>query len=70
MGEKKRVTISLSHPVPIYIRYLTCDVMNNELVFFEDVYKKDELLIHALYHEGLVSIDRAKNDALGSIANH
>jgi len=70
MGEKKRVTISLSHPVPIHIRYVTCDVMNNELVFFEDVYKKDDVLIHALYHQGLVSIDRAKNDELESIVNH
>ncbi len=70
MGEKKRVTISLSHPVPIYIRYLTCDVKNNELLFFDDVYKKDDLLIHTLYHQGLASVDRTKNDELESIANH
>jgi len=70
MGEKKRVTISLSHPVPIHIRYLTCDVKNNELVFFDDVYKKDDLLINALYHQGLTSVDRVKNDELAGIVNH
>jgi L,D-transpeptidase YcbB len=60
MGEKKRVTINLSHPVPIYIRYLTCDVKNNELLFFDDVYKKDKALIHTLYHQNFASTDRAE----------
>jgi len=58
MGEKKRVTISLSHPVPIYVRYLTCDVRNNELAFFDDVYKKDDLMINALYHQDFTSVER------------
>jgi len=70
MGEKKRVTISLSHPVPIHIRYLTCDVRNNELLFFDDVYHKDDIVIHALYHQSLTSVDREENDELKSIVNH
>jgi L,D-transpeptidase YcbB len=70
MGEKKRVTISLLHPVPIYSRYLTCDVKNNQLLFFDDVYKKDDLLVHELYHQNIASADRARNDESESIANH
>ena len=70
MIEKKRVTISLSHAVPIYIRYLTCEVKNKKLLFFDDVYKKDEELVHAMYHQDFASIDRAKNDELKSIVNH
>jgi len=70
MGEKKRVTISLSHPVPIHIRYLTCDVKNDELLFFDDVYKNDDLLIHKLYHQNISSVDQAKNDEAERIANH
>jgi L,D-transpeptidase YcbB len=70
MGEKKRVTISLSHPVPIHIRYLTCDVKNNELVFFDDVYKKDDSLINSLYRQDVTSLERANKDELKSIVNH
>ena len=67
MGEKKRVTISLSHPVPIYIRYLTCDVKNNDLLFFDDVYRKDVALIRTLYHQDFSSID-SRSEELESIA--
>lgn len=57
LGEKKRVTISLTHAVPIYVRYLTCDVKNNELLFFDDVYRKDAALIRTLYHQDFASVD-------------
>jgi L,D-transpeptidase YcbB len=70
MLEKKRVTINLSHAVPIYIRYLTCAVKDNQLLFFDDVYKKDKELVHALYHQDFASVDRVKTDELKSIVNH
>jgi murein L,D-transpeptidase YcbB/YkuD len=60
LSEKRRVTVSLFHPVPIHVRYFTCDVKNGELYFFDDLYKKDVGLIRALYQENVIRAGREK----------
>jgi murein L,D-transpeptidase YcbB/YkuD len=49
LSEKKRRTISLSSTIPIHIRYFTCEVRNDTLIFYDDVYQKDHALIRQLY---------------------
>ncbi len=49
LTEKKRRTISLSSTIPIHIRYFTCEVRNDTLIFYDDVYQKDHGLIRQLY---------------------
>lgn len=50
---EKRMTISLKQPVPIHIRYFTCDVTNGQLHFYPDLYKKDNALIKMIYEQHL-----------------
>lgn len=42
--------IYLKHPLPIYINYFTIEITkNDELIYLEDIYKKDEKMIRSLY---------------------
>ena len=51
LSERKRITISLSAPVQIHIRYFTCEIKDGELLIFDDIYKKDATLIRLLYQQ-------------------
>lgn len=50
LAEQKRVTISITPPVPIHIRYLTANVRGGKLMIYPDIYKKDKILIRKLYN--------------------
>jgi murein L,D-transpeptidase YcbB/YkuD len=41
--EKQRHTVNLRTPMPIFIRYFTAEVVNNEFLHHKDVYNKDEV---------------------------
>lgn len=49
LQEKKRNTINLSSPVPIYVRYFTCEYKNGNLHQYPDIYKRDAKIFDALY---------------------
>jgi len=50
MKNKIRKTIFLSKPVPVYIRYVTCETDNNaNVIFYKDIYKKDDALKQEFY---------------------
>lgn len=49
LAEQKRTTVSLLKAVPIHIRYFTADVKNGKLEVYNDVYKKDRVMIQRLY---------------------
>lgn len=53
LRQQKRLTISLLHSVPIHIRYFTSEVREGKLLFYPDIYKKDNALIRALYHQNI-----------------
>jgi L,D-transpeptidase YcbB len=55
LNAKERHSISIPTPVPIYIRYFTCEAMKDGVLFLEDIYKKDQALIDAFNH---VAIER------------
>ena len=48
---KKRHTINLVHAIPIYTRYFTCERINGELIFYDDIYQLDQPLIDLLYNQ-------------------
>jgi L,D-transpeptidase YcbB len=41
LSEKQRKTVNLAKPIPIYIRYLTVDVVNGQFRQYDDVYGLD-----------------------------
>lgn len=44
LANKQKRTIPLRNKVPVFIRYITCDVLDGKLVFFDDVYGDDKYL--------------------------
>ncbi len=46
---KERHTINLSNPIPIHIRYFTCEYSDGVLNFYDDIYKQDAPIIQFLY---------------------
>jgi murein L,D-transpeptidase YcbB/YkuD len=55
LNAKERHSISIPIPVPLYIRYFTCEAMKDGVIFLEDIYKKDQALIDAFNN---VAIER------------
>ena len=47
----KKATVNLIPSVPIHIRYFTCDVRNEKLMLYEDIYRLDRKLILKLYND-------------------
>jgi len=51
INAKHHKQINLRHPYPVHINYFTCGVdTNNQLIFYKDIYKKDEKLINLMFH--------------------
>jgi murein L,D-transpeptidase YcbB/YkuD len=44
-----RLKIDLVKPIPLYLQYFTCEVNNNKVVFYNDIYGKDKAITEALY---------------------
>jgi L,D-transpeptidase YcbB len=51
LAKQERRTVNLHKPVPIHIRYITCEVVNGTLYRYEDVYDIDKNLSRRLYQE-------------------
>lgn len=49
LEEEVRHSIELERPMPIYVRYYTCEFSNGGLRFYKDIYTKDKLLMKKLY---------------------
>lgn len=49
--EKERHRVDLRRPIPIYIRYFTCEYVDGILCTYDDVYSKDNSLYDLLYNE-------------------
>jgi murein L,D-transpeptidase YcbB/YkuD len=46
-GEKH--TFSGFHKLPLYIRYFTCEGKNGKIVFYDDIYDEDRILIQKYF---------------------
>jgi L,D-transpeptidase YcbB len=57
--EKKQITLGVRRPVPIYVRYFTCESRDDAPTFYDDIYGLDRAIIKSLYNP-----DRAKSSTL------
>ena len=48
LKEKEKHYIELKHSLPIYVRYFTCEVRNEQLFFYSDIYHQDQILLNKL----------------------
>ena len=49
LKEERRHSIELRNPIPIFVRYYTCDFDNLELKYYKDIYGKDRPVGDILY---------------------
>ena len=49
LKQEQRHTIDLQNPIPIYVRYFTCEFKDNKFYSYSDIYGLDEDLISRLY---------------------
>ena len=47
---QQRLKIDLRKPIPLKLEYFTAEVLNGVPVFYEDIYKKDSVMVQSLYH--------------------
>lgn len=52
LKQELRHTINLREPMPIHVRYWTCDVSEGRMCFYKDLYERDEALQMRLYGTG------------------
>lgn len=48
---QRRMKIELIRPIPVYLQYFTCELKGEEIIFYNDIYEKDDAMIKALYAE-------------------
>jgi len=41
IAEKRKNRVLVKHPVPLYIRYLTCEGRDGQMIFYDDIYQVD-----------------------------
>lgn len=44
LQKKQKRSVPLRNKVPVYIRYITCEGYNGEIVFYDDIYAEDKML--------------------------
>jgi L,D-transpeptidase YcbB len=49
---EKKATVNLTPSVPIHVRYYTCEVREERLVIYDDIYQLDKKAIATLYGQG------------------
>lgn len=47
---KKRKVLDISNPIPVHVRYFTCEYKGNKFYQYEDIYGKDRKLIEKFYN--------------------
>src|SRR5436305_13621173 len=46
---KQKRYIPVHKPIPLFIRYFTCDVINGKVIFYEDIYSEDLAIQEKLF---------------------
>ncbi len=49
IAKKQRQKIVIKNPIPLFIRYYTCEGLNGNIVFYNDVYAEDKNLLQRYY---------------------
>jgi murein L,D-transpeptidase YcbB/YkuD len=47
---QQRLKIDLRKPIPVKLQYFTCEFTKGTIRFYDDIYKKDSVMIQSLYH--------------------
>jgi murein L,D-transpeptidase YcbB/YkuD len=47
---QQRLKIDLRKPIPLKLQYFTCEFDKGSVRFYDDIYKKDSVMIQSLYH--------------------
>jgi murein L,D-transpeptidase YcbB/YkuD len=47
---QQRLKIDLRKPIPLKLQYFTCEFHKGGVQFYDDIYKKDSVMIQSLYH--------------------
>lgn len=53
LHERVRHTIDVARPLPIYVRYITAEVIDGSLYLYNDLYKEDKVLAERMYPAAL-----------------
>lgn len=48
---RKQLTVRIENPIPVHLRYFTCDFEDGQINFYDDIYNHDEPLKKALYQQ-------------------
>lgn len=56
-----RLKIDLRKPVTLKLEYFTAEVVDGVAVFYDDIYKKDSVMMQSLYHPGNAVVLPLKN---------
>lgn len=51
LKQKEKHTVTLKRTMPLFVRYLTADVVDNRLLIYPDIYLKDKKMTDLLYRE-------------------
>jgi L,D-transpeptidase YcbB len=49
MAKKRNIALMMPKRIPIFIRYFSCEGVNGKLVFYEDVYNEDKVMIDRFF---------------------
>lgn len=61
---QQRYTINLRKPITLKLEYFTTEVDNDVTLFYEDIYKKDSIMMQALYHPPKVAVQGGESPPL------
>jgi murein L,D-transpeptidase YcbB/YkuD len=59
LGLRQRYTIDLRQPIALKLGYFTAEVEDDVTLFYDDIYKKDSVMVQSLYHPPPLSIPDA-----------
>jgi murein L,D-transpeptidase YcbB/YkuD len=46
---QQRLTVDLRNPIPLHLEYFTAEVLDGVPAFYNDIYKKDSVMMRAMY---------------------
>lgn len=49
IDRSKKLKYTFSKPIPVFVRYITCEARNGTIIFYPDIYKKDKALIDKMF---------------------
>jgi murein L,D-transpeptidase YcbB/YkuD len=61
---QQRYTINLRKPITVKLEYFTAEVENDVALFYDDIYKRDSVMMRSLYHPAAVVMQPGSTPSL------